>query len=359
MPIDPYIRHLTVRNYRSLRNCDFPMRLINVVGGMNGVGKTSLLEAVFTLLDRLDPLVLARPAMFRNFIFDFEPESRRLFWNGDTATPIEISGKTRKGVEVLKMSYGTVTPPVNATEIPVTPDAPIPPIVQASTAGLNIECFVNDQLDGSVGFIVAPQGMNSVVHRPFSLNTVKCAFLTATNRYNPRDMADRFTDTVQSGNLQALLDALKVVQPNLKGLQLLQVAGRPQSLIHGDVGVQNQIPINLLGDGALTVAAIVMNTIFATNGVLLIDEFDASIHYSVLRKIWSIIGKLAATFNTEIIVSTHSRECIQAASDGLRDVQLSHNLNYTRLDRVDSDVSVTTYEPEELQAALEAEWEVR
>ena len=183
--------------------------------------------------------------------------------------------------------------------------------------------------------------------------------ITATNRYNPKDMADRYTDVVQSGNLQHLLDALKVVQPNLKSLQLLQVAGQPQSLIHGDVGVENMISIHLLGDGALTIAVIVMNTIFAKDGVLLIDEFDTSIHYSVLRTIWSIVSRLAATFNTELIVTTHSRECIQAASEGLQDAQLSQNLNYTRLDRVDSEVTATQYQPDELKAAIEAEWEVR
>jgi ABC-type lipoprotein export system ATPase subunit len=359
MKTDPYIRSLTVKNYRCLHDCGFPMRLINVVGGMNGVGKTSFLEAVFTLLDRMDPLVLVRPAIFRNFLFDFEPESHRLFWNGNTTTPIEITGKTRKGVEALKISHGTVTLPKSPTRIPLETGITVPPTVQASAIGLNIECSINGKADGAVGFMVAPQGVMAVAHRPFSSTAVKGAMLTAANIYNPKEMADRYTQVVQSGNLQDLLDALKIVQPNLKSLQLLQVAGQTQSLIHGDVGVQNQIPINLLGSGALTIAAVVMNTIFAKDGVLLIDEFDASIHYSVLKKIWSVVGRLAATFNTEIIVSTHSRECIQAASDGLEDAQLSQNLNYIRMDRVGPEVTVTAYEPDELKAALEAEWEVR
>jgi ABC-type cobalamin/Fe3+-siderophores transport system ATPase subunit len=361
MPIDPHIRLLTIKNYISLHNCTFPMRLVNVVGGMNGVGKTSLLEAVFLLLDRLDPVVLLRPAIFRNFPFDFERESRRMFWNGDTATPIEIRSKIRShGKELIRISHGTIAPPMGATQVPSAINTPVSPTVQASTTGLNLECFIDGKPDGVVGYSVTPQGLMRSVNRPFSQSAVKGVMLTASNRYNPKDIADRFTDVVQSGNLQHLLDALRIVQPNLKTLQLLQVGGaQPQSLIHADVGVQNQIPINLLGDGALTIATIVMNTIAAANGVVLIDEFDASIHYSVLRKIWSFVAHLAATFNTQIIVSTHSRECIQAASDGLEDIRLSQNFNYTRLDLVGSEVTVTTYEPNELKAALEAEWEVR
>ena len=121
MGINPYIHSLTIKNYRSLHNCKLPLRLINIIGGMNGVGKTSLLEAVFTLLDRRDPVVLARPAMFRNFPFDFEPESRRLFWNGNTADTIEITIDSRQGIETLSIAHGTVTLPERPTRIPIPP----------------------------------------------------------------------------------------------------------------------------------------------------------------------------------------------------------------------------------------------
>jgi ABC-type cobalamin/Fe3+-siderophores transport system ATPase subunit len=356
MQIAPYIRSLTVKNYRPLHNCSFNMGLINIIGGMNGVGKSSLLEAIFTLLDRMDPVVLLRPAIFRSFPFALQAESLGLFSNGNTADPIEIIATTLKGVEALKISYGTVAPSQSA-QISVATDAQVPPTVQASAIGLNIEWFVDGTPDGLVGFINAPHGMMFVPHRPFSAVNVRGSLLTATNRYNPKDLADRYTEVVQSDNLQYLLDALRLVQPALKSLQLLQVGG--QSIIHADIGLQIQIPINLLGDGAIAIAAIVLNAVYARGGVLLIDEFDTSIHYSVLSKVWSIMGRLAATFNTEIVVSTHSRECIQAATRGLKDVNLFENLNYIRLDRIGPEVTVTVYPPDELKAALDAEWEVR
>ena len=101
MGINPYIHSLTIKNYRSLHNCKLPLRLINIIGGMNGVGKTSLLEVVFTLLDRRGPGGLGTTGNVQELPVDFEPESRRLFWNGNIADTIEITIDSRQGIETL------------------------------------------------------------------------------------------------------------------------------------------------------------------------------------------------------------------------------------------------------------------
>ena len=148
--------------------------------------------------------------------------------------------------------------------------------------GINGNCVETIPRDFPQGWVIT--ATNDTIQKIWRIDIRRCAKLAISNIFWMHS---------------------EVVQPNLKSLQLLQVAGQPRNpsfMAMSAWKISNSI--HLLGDGALTIAVIVMNTIFAKDGVLLIDEFDTSIHYSVLRTIWSIVSRLAATFNTELIVTT-------------------------------------------------------
>ncbi len=50
----------------------------------------------------------------------------------------------------------------------------------------------------------------------------------------------------------------------------------------------------------------------AKNGILIIDEFENAIHASLLGKVAELLYQLADTFNVQVFVSSHSKECIDA-----------------------------------------------
>lgn len=353
----PYFKSIVINNYRNLRHVNLhKLSRVNIIGGMNGVGKTSLLESIFILLDRVDPMVLIKPAIFRNFVMDFDSEGKRIFSEGDSSRNITIAAHTKSGREQLTISSGALQEPLPPINVPLNEGRPISPTIQA-TSGLTVSFSLNQHQEGKAIFFKNAQGIMTQVTKPFSPVSVRGSFISPSSRYIQPDLAERFTEVVQAGQLEKLVEAVRVVQPKLTNLQLLQVSG--QALIHGNVGVGQEIPINMLGDGALTIACIVMHIIATRGGVLLIDEFDAAVHFSVLRKIWYMISTLSAKFNAQLFVTTHSRECIQAANDGFVDSGRQSDLGYCRLDRIDQGVSATIYEPNELDAALKAEWEIR
>ena len=49
----PFVRHLTVRNFRSIGRCRVPLRPLTVVVGRNGSGKSNFLDALRFVADGL------------------------------------------------------------------------------------------------------------------------------------------------------------------------------------------------------------------------------------------------------------------------------------------------------------------
>lgn len=80
-------------------------------------------------------------------------------------------------------------------------------------------------------------------------------------------------------------------------------------LIYND---ELQVPLKSLGDGTIRLFHIILALVNAKDGMLLIDEFENGLHYSVQPKIWDVIFKLAETLNTQVFATTHSRDCIRA-----------------------------------------------
>lgn len=95
----------------------------------------------------------------------------------------------------------------------------------------------------------------------------------------------------------------------------------------------------------------------AQDGVLLVDEFENGIHWSIQPVVWDIIYRVAERLNVQVFATTHSRDCIEGF-----DRAWSKHLDegaFFRLDIKDDLVKVREYTSETLTDSLETEVEVR
>jgi AAA15 family ATPase/GTPase len=110
-------------------------------------------------------------------------------------------------------------------------------------------------------------------------------------------------------------------------------------------------------------AADFISAIYQTKGgVILIDELENGIHYSVLEKIWWQIKRASQRTETQVIVTTHSRECLQAAKAAFIKEPVNRGLGLIRLwrDSKNSDaVRAAQYDAKELDEALSLDLDVR
>ncbi len=57
----------------------------------------------------------------------------------------------------------------------------------------------------------------------------------------------------------------------------------------------------------------------AKNGILLVDEIDNGIHWSVLPEVWKFIVKVAKRLNVQVFATTHSNDCLLGFHQGTKD----------------------------------------
>jgi AAA15 family ATPase/GTPase len=72
------------------------------------------------------------------------------------------------------------------------------------------------------------------------------------------------------------------------------------------------IPLNSMGDGVMRILQLVLGIFPASGGILLIDEFENGLHFSLQEHLWKSIFKLAKELNIQIFATTHSWDCIEA-----------------------------------------------
>ena len=93
------------------------------------------------------------------------------------------------------------------------------------------------------------------------------------------------------------------------------------------------------------------------NGILLIDEIESELHYSVLPDIWKLIFHTAKELNVQVFATTHSKDCLEAFAAA------SHEYKgegmFIRLQRQGETIVAKSIEEERLALAVDYDVEVR
>lgn len=82
-------------------------------------------------------------------------------------------------------------------------------------------------------------------------------------------------------------------------------------------GIDEPLPLKSMGDGITRLFHIIVALVNARNGILLIDEFENGLHWSVQPKVWDIVFQLSEKLNVQVFATTHSHESnISIGCDG-------------------------------------------
>jgi predicted ATPase len=76
--------------------------------------------------------------------------------------------------------------------------------------------------------------------------------------------------------------------------------------------IEQPIPIGSLGDGTWRMLALAIALSRAKDGVLLVDEIDTGLHYTVMADMWKLISETAKALNVQVFATTHSFDCVHS-----------------------------------------------
>jgi energy-coupling factor transporter ATP-binding protein EcfA2 len=122
-------------------------------------------------------------------------------------------------------------------------------------------------------------------------------------------------------------------------------------------GFDEPIPLRALGDGVNRLFGIVLALVHAKDGLLLVDEIENGIHYSVQAALWRLVFEMATRLNVQVFATTHSYDCIKAFEEAARESEEEGVL--VRLARKGDRTLVGEFDERELEIAVEGEIEVR
>lgn len=180
--------------------------------------------------------------------------------------------------------------------------------------------------------------------------------IVPTNHISDRKI-ERLWDNINTKRYlrYEVFNALQLIDKNIQEIVLVNRSRDiAPILIYND---EREIPLKSLGDGITHLFHVILALVNAKDGLLLIDEFENGLHYSVQSKLWDLIFQLSEKLNVQVVATTHSKDCINAFEEIWK--KYPDRATFYRLDNYISETEVMPYDRDSLGDILAINGEVR
>ena len=353
------ITSIKIQNYKLFKSFsleDIPN--IALIGGKNNSGKTSLLEALFMSLDCSNPAMFMRHLDWRG-LSSFSNNAESLFapsfHNFDLKKSItfEYCIHSKKKKLSYKFYPGTNQPIIikskDSIQLQRGPN---------KDRGRVEISYGTEEVPKASSLYLTEKGLDlNITELLIKYNENMRATFVDSNHPSSKENPIRYGELDKINKTEAIVEGLKILEPQLKSLSLIPMGD--EVVIHGDVGgMEEKIPISLMGQDIVRLLSILLAISQAKGGLVLIDEIESGFHHSVLDRIWQSISSYASANNTQIIATTHSLELVSGAVKGISE-QLRQNFKYMRLERDKEGFKIKDYSFKDLSIALDSDLEIR
>ena len=159
---------------------------------------------------------------------------------------------------------------------------------------------------------------------------------------------------------QQVLAMLNIIAPEVEDINLVGNEGMAGGRIPKIrlPNIDGPVPLRSLGEGMNRMFSIALALVNAKDGMLLIDEVDTGLHYSVLPDLWKLIFEVAHRLNVQVFATTHSKDCLDAFQEAANDNQEEEGV-LIRLENRKDGVGAVTFDERELAIVTRERIEVR
>lgn len=351
----------TVENFRCFKKLTIePLERLNLIGGTNNVGKTTLLEAIYLHfgLNSLElPLMLNYNRGIEENNLNLEEICGWLFYEKEVNDSIHtIASYVDRSSELhLKL--------VNSKETGVYPFLPTR-LLNKGLGRKELELkYKSQHRETTIWRIsLAPEEERlEQIRFALKVETGKMEILPPlifleTDNVSSSENIERYSKLEETRKDIEIIETLKLLEPRLQKLSILVTSGVPT--IYADINMSHLVPLPLFGEGMGRLLSIVLAIANAPGGIVLIDEIENGLHHSVLVKVWQAIADAARRADTQVFATTHSLECIRAAHQAFSSSD-RYDFRYHRLERVPDGIKAITYDREAIETSTEMNLEMR
>ena len=189
---------------------------------------------------------------------------------------------------------------------------------------------------------------------------VPCVYLDPFSSRSTSQMGALWDAIALTDVEQEIVKALKVISNDIQAVSMIgsdERNTRPRTAIVKSGRHSSPLPLRTFGDGVNRLFGVILSLCNARHGVLLVDEIENGLHYSVQTEIWRTIFRLATDLKVQVFATSHSWDSVrafqQAASDSPEDGVL------VRLTTKGDRIIPTLFTEKELEIATRDQIEVR
>ncbi len=296
---------IDIQSYKQFQDFSIKgLNRINLIGGDNNSGKSSLLEAFYLLCIQNDVFAFIEMQRRRGKFFTNVP-SNWLFKN------------VSKRAKVSGVFFGIKVE--NYFSIQQEENGDFDKTDYLTTFFLKSN-FDDDSLESKMRLF--EKDKQSYFKHINNLCNVR--YSSPFSIHSREDLIKSHEKSIETKSIEKILDFIRThVDEGIEKIDLVG-EGDLQHFLVTHKEYKEAIDITHFGDGLQRIFQITL--LFATvkNGVLLIDEIENAIHHDLFKNFTRFIEDLAEEFNVQLFITSHSKECINSFFDnGNKNTNLS------------------------------------
>jgi len=282
-----FFKFLNIKNYKCFKEFSVDnLERVNLIGGVNNIGKTAFLEACYLNCISTD---------LKSFILELKfIENQRNFIN----RLISLKMDRKNSFNIIDYFRDTSDYFKIETNIRI----------------IKLKEY-NNELDKLLEFSIDGDEKKKKIsikefHETgfFPVMEKQINFISIINIDN-RNLRSYF-DKIQLNNKEKFLnDSINKFDKNMGVFKIETSTGTPK--IFNNITKQYN-NLSGFGEGVKRFITILCAIWASQNGQLFIDEIENGIHYTKFEKLWKIIFKTSKEANCQVFATTHSKECIEA-----------------------------------------------
>ena len=327
------MKSLYIRNFKNIQELAIDrIGNVNLIVGKNNVGKSTLLEAISVYLangneEHLRSLLENRGETIKSYLTEDNKEEivgnhyLSLFYGRQENLSKQFSivvGESENDKEATRISQ------VYLLEETYNDENELGRTRRIACSKEDLESTTNDSINvvgkglrifnetfpAIIPFYRTGRGYSNVEYKARFQHVHTMDFQTEKNAV--------FFDKISlSPEEKYIIEALQIINPKINRINFLyededrrgRTARIPVVTLEGD---ENKYRLSSMGDGINRILTIILAMLNCKGGVMLLDEFETGLHYSVQDELWRIIFMLSEKLDIQVFVTSHSNDCVNS-----------------------------------------------
>ena len=263
---------------------------INIFAGCNNSGKTTLLEAIYLLVNQNNIGAFFNVIKFRNKLNALDTVCLNDCFNNKISISGEFNNiKTNISITKYEANIDKKDDYLNSYKI--------------------VSKIDNRELDNIVHTF-----KNNPIQRFYDKIEILCSNLYKSPYfYNHQEVINTHSTNIELKAFNLVIEFIKNnIDSSINNIEFIEKNGIKQFLVDSEQFPKKSVNITGYGEGLQRIFEIALSFAYCKDGILLIDELETAIHYSLLVDFTKFIQELAVKFNVQVFITSHSKECINA-----------------------------------------------